>query len=266
MKNLEDYNFYKLLKDGQDSSIQFLCSLVTKKFIQTCPKYAHLGDLCHEVECESPVLINITRKECLTVTFCGSGHCPGSVMVFLEGSRGNGDFRLPLNSAKRLSFFKEKTATATRLKQVKDLYIDMTFFKPEIQYIPSREESVQALNTFLKQFLNTNNYSQDGYFKNVAYLKTSARIGYEYVLQQINESTGYKIHVNELIYQIYDKLPAIQSFLTLDSRETPIHSCIYENRKRDLAKTDLMSLPYSERKSYLNKLDQELVPLYPCDK
>ena len=141
----------------------------------------------------------------------------------------------------------------------------MTFFKPEIQYIPSREESVQALNAFLKQFLNTNNYSQDGYFKNVAYLKTSARIGYEYVLQQINESTGYKIHVNELIYQIYNKLPAIQSFLTLDSRETPIHSCIYENRKRDLAKTDLMSLPYSERKSYLNKLDQELVPLYPCE-
>ncbi len=268
MKNLEDYNFYKLLKDGQDS-IKFLCSPVTKKFIQTCPKYEHLGDLCYEVECESPVLINVTKKECLTVTFCGSGHCPGSVMVFLEGSRGNvlftGDFRLPLNSAKRLSFFKEKSTATMATKQVKDLYIDMTFFKPEIQYIPSREESVESLNKFLKQFLNSNNYNQDGYFKNVVYLKTSARIGYEYVLQKINESTGYKIHVNELIYQIYEKLPAIQMFLTLDSRQTPIHACIYENRKRDLAKTDLMSLPYAERKSYLTKLNTDSLPIYPCE-
>lgn len=57
----------------------------------------------------------------------------------------------------------------------------------------------------------------------------------------IHKSTGYKVHVNNLIYKIYDKLPAIQSALTIDPYETPVHCCIYENRKRDLAKTDLMS-------------------------
>lgn len=47
--------------------------------------------------------------------------------------------------------------------------------------------------------------------------------------------------MNNLIYKIYDKLPAIQSALTCDPYETPVHCCIYENRKRDLSKTDLMS-------------------------
>ena len=270
MKNLEDDKFRRLLKDGQNS-IKFLCSPITKKFIQTCGKYQHLAEYCYEVECETPVLVNINRKECLTVTFCGSGHCPGSVMVFLEGSRGNvlftGDFRLPLNSAKRLIFFKEKTTSLNEIniKKVKDLYIDMTFFKPEIKYIPTRESSVLELNKFLETYLSENNYNQNGYFKNVVYLKTSARIGYEYVLHEINRTTGYKIHVNELIYEIYKELPEIQSFLTLDPRETPIHSCIYENRKRDQSKTDLMSCPYSEPKAYLKKSDSKLEPIYPCE-
>jgi hypothetical protein len=173
-----------------------------------------------------------------------------------------------LNSAKRIAFFKEKSNEVDRTnKKVKDLYIDMTFFKPEIQHIPTREESVDALIEFLKKFLIANDFNRDGYFKNVVFLKTSARIGYEYVLQQIYQFTGYKIHVNELIYQIYEQLPAIRSFLTLDSRETPIHSCIYENRKRDEAKTDLMSCPFSERKCYMRNMDTKCSddPIYPCE-
>ena len=56
----------------------------------------------------------------------------------------------------------------------------------------------------------------------------------------IHKTTGYKVHVNNLIYKIYDKLPAVQAALTVDPYETPVHCCIYENRKRDLSKSDLM--------------------------
>jgi hypothetical protein len=274
MNNLESVNFYRLLKSSS-GLISFLCSPITHKFIRTCDKYKHLDELCTPVACETPTLVKISPNEMVTVTFCGSGHCPGSIMAFVEGSRGNllftGDFRLPLNCARRLPFLKfnrpitvddkqppkaetaNKNATATsQTKDVHDLYVDMTFFKPAIRYIPTREQSVRVFIEFLKEQLGDElkqskestrqdaNSGGNG-FKNCVYLKTSARIGYEYVYQEINRATGFKVHVNELIYKVYEQLPELQSVLTLDPYETPVHACIYENRKRDLAKTDLMS-------------------------
>jgi hypothetical protein len=301
MKNLEDVAFYRILKENSGGSSKFYCSTITKKFIQTCDKYAHLSDLCQEVTSESPFIVNISQKETVTVTFCGSGHCPGSVMVFIEGLRGNvlftGDFRLPMGCASRLMFFKEKCSTqeiesgknvTSQTKSLENLYIDMTFFKPEIKYIPTREESVQSLIQFIKSFIKpeqpdkTHMPNNKEYFTAYIYLKTSARIGYEYVYQEINRHTGLKVHVNELIYKIYDQLPAIQSALTLDPYSTPIHACIYENKKRDQSKTDLMSpsVVMNEKnlnqtkmkKSYLatksdpasSDISSKFKPLLPC--
>ena len=225
-------------------------------------------------------------------------------MVFIEGLRGNvlftGDFRLPLGCASRLSFFKEKcttqevisskhaqssqydisTSSSNKIKSLENLYIDMTFFKPEIRYIPTREESVATLVDFIKKFVTSGEkkcFPHRDYFTDYVYMKTSARIGYEFVYQEIHRLTGFKVHVNELIYKIYDQLPAIQASLTLDPFETPVHACIYENKKRDRAKTDLMSpscvnnpmngtSPVKERKSYsVNCQSNEVVrPLLPC--
>lgn len=116
-------------------------------------------------------------------------------MVFIEGIRGNvlftGDFRLPLNCASRLAFFKYPALTSTsvdlqkannkpviaQVKQVDNLYVDMTFFKTGIRYIPTREESVQVLVKFIKEFISANNFKDLGYHKNLVYMKTSARIG-----------------------------------------------------------------------------------------
>lgn len=131
-------------------------------------------------------------------------------MVFIEGMRGNvlftGDFRLPLHCASRLAFFKETSVSLANreltlarknvqkspikksastlsnsefhTKQVDNLYIDMTFFKIEIKYIPTREESVQVLVKFIKEFISSNDPVNIGYHKNLVYMKTSARIGF----------------------------------------------------------------------------------------
>ena len=72
MKNLENMDFYNVLKDS-NGLVKFYCSSITRKFIETCDKYAHLASLCHEVSCETPFLVKISNKESLTVTFCGSG-------------------------------------------------------------------------------------------------------------------------------------------------------------------------------------------------
>lgn len=210
-------------------------------------------------------------------------------MAFLEGPRGNvlftGDFRLPLGSASRLMFFKHKNtssessfnnksitkdkkaegSTQDQVKSVDYLYIDMTFFKPEIQYIPTREESVRSLIKFINEVLSANDtkikISNKEYFKNYIYLKTSARIGYEFAYKEINARTNFKIHVNELIYRIYDQLPDIQSALTLDPFETPIHACVFENKKRVMARGDLMP---SLTKSLSEKSPNNDIPLLPC--
>ena len=216
-------------------------------------------------------------------------------MVFIEGLRGNvlftGDFRLPLGCAARLKFIQESRPTSSeqtsttnadekQKKHLENLYVDMTFFKPEIRYIPTREESVQTLLQFIKSYVSQKDKTQclnKEYFTKYIYMKTSARIGYEYVYQEIHRCTGFRIHVNDLIYKIYDQLPAIQASLTRDPYETPIHACIYENRKRDLAKTDLMtsSLPQSKsssltkmtKKTYLSTFesdDRGVKPQLPC--
>lgn len=123
-------------------------------------------------------------------------------MVFIEGQRGNvlftGDFRLPLNCASRLAFFKDSSCLVSvketphvasskqekkpnsdmfQKKNVDHLYIDMTFFKPEIKHIPTREESVNVLLNFIRDSISTNDPNNHGYFKNLVYMKTSARIG-----------------------------------------------------------------------------------------
>jgi hypothetical protein len=214
-------------------------------------------------------------------------------MVFLEGSRGNvlftGDFRLPLYCASRLMFFKEnhisnetlvsdKVQTThaiqneRKIKEVTNLYVDMTFFKPEIRYIPTREESVEALVKFITNFLSSNKPAnknvEKSYFENCIYMKTSARIGYEYVYQEIYRSTGHKTHVNDLIYTIYEQMPMVQACLTKDPYETPIHACIYENKKRDAAKTDLMCSPLSKTsKPYsapISKNFHKINQILPC--
>ena len=138
-----------------------------------------------------------------------------------------------------------KSRSQGRLKAIKELYVDMTFFTPDVASIPTREESVRELLKFLDAFLNTSEHRAraraTGHFHRFVYMKTSARIGYEYVYQEVYRAFGWRVHVNELIYKIYDQLPLIQDALTRDPHETPVHACIYENRKRCAARTDLMT-------------------------
>lgn len=72
MKNLEDFNFLRILKDNSDM-IKFYCSAVTKSFIETCDKYRHLANYCNVVSSDSPFIIHLSGRETVTVTFTGSG-------------------------------------------------------------------------------------------------------------------------------------------------------------------------------------------------
>ena len=101
--------------------------------------------------------------ETIVVTCFGSGHCPGSIMVWIEGEHGNvlftGDFRLYHGQAKRLTHLHRRRTDDDNnyiFKPIDNVYIDMTFFRPEILHIPTREVSCQALILWIRSLLTKN--------------------------------------------------------------------------------------------------------------
>lgn len=107
------------------------------------------------LSCHTP-----NEGEQIVVTCFGSGHCPGSIMIWIEGKHGNvlftGDFRLYHGQSKRLKHLHrhgDHHDENYRFKPIDNLYMDMTFFRPQILHIPTREVSCEALILWIKDFL-----------------------------------------------------------------------------------------------------------------
>ncbi len=130
-------------------------------------------------------------------------------MLLFEGSCGTvlytGDFRLYSHQSHRLILSK---------KRIDTLYIDMTFFEPSIRRLPEREQACEKLIHFIEQ-----------YELRDFYLKTSARVGYEYIYTRLYQHFGTFIHVNAEQYHLYDCLPQVQQALTTDANRTRLHAC-----------------------------------------
>lgn len=96
-------------------------------------------------------------------------------MVWIEGEHGNvlftGDFRLYRGQAKRLKHLHRRRQTdegedeSNLFKPIENLYIDMTFFRPDILHIPTREVSCEALILWIKGLFNDKNNGANVYFK-----------------------------------------------------------------------------------------------------
>lgn len=112
--------------------------------------------------------------ETILVTCFGSGHCPGSVMVWIEGEHGNvlftGDFRLYRGQTRRITHLHrrrtdEHSDQTHIFKPIENLYIDMTFFRPDILHIPTREVSCEALILWIKTLIADQSNTANIYFK-----------------------------------------------------------------------------------------------------
>ncbi|CAF1055581.1 unnamed protein product [Didymodactylos carnosus] len=248
LRGLETEEFYLFLRNQQ---LSVYCSDVSKQFLSRLPQYAHLNRHLKEIQTQQPFIIQKKKNTgegdvdtCLC-TFVGSGHCPGSVMVLLEGSNGNvlftGDFRLYLKQCQR---FLNKWSPQ---KQISKLYVDMTFFHPNIRYIPTRETACEALMRFLAQQIGL-----DSIHRNQIYLKTSARVGYEYIYEQIYQRFKQKIHVEHHQYELYDCLPNVQQCLTTDPTETCLHACRSSNQFLSCPCISYRQSPYGRIKIILS--------------
>lgn len=163
---------------------------ISRSFLSTMAPYRHLIPFFKTVPLDQPFTLTIQSNdpvqakkkdggdseslktnlsshtphqgETIVVTCFGSGHCPGSMMIWIEGQHGNvlftGDFRLYRGQAKRLTHLHRRRTDDDdddnfRFKPIDNLYIDMTFFRPGILHIPTREISCDALILWMQDLI-----------------------------------------------------------------------------------------------------------------
>uniref|UniRef100_A0A8C4X5N4 Protein artemis n=1 Tax=Erpetoichthys calabaricus TaxID=27687 RepID=A0A8C4X5N4_ERPCA len=150
-------------------TVRLYCSPVTKELLLTNPRYRFWENHIVAIEVETPTQISLIdeatgEKEDIVVTLLPAGHCPGSVMFLFEGSNGTvlytGDFRLAKGEVTRM----ELLHSGSRIKYIKSIYLDTTFFDPRFYQIPDRVH-VRYLDMFrnmpdILQHLTTNRETQ----------------------------------------------------------------------------------------------------------
>nr|XP_046192701.1 protein artemis-like isoform X3 [Oncorhynchus gorbuscha] len=184
------------------------------------PKYAFWEDHIVALELESPTLITLIdeasgEREELVVTLLPAGHCPGSVMFLVEGAQGTvlytGDFRLAKGDASRI----ELLHSGSRVKDIKSVYLDSTFYDPRFYQIPSRETCLHAIRGLVQDWVSKSVY-------HTVWLNCKAAYGYEYLFTNLGDEFHTQIHVKSL--DMFKKMPEILSHVTTD-RATQIHAC-----------------------------------------
>ncbi|CAL8242440.1 unnamed protein product [Merluccius merluccius] len=201
-------------------TVKLYCSFVTKELLLSNPKYSFWEEHIVPLELDSPTQISLVdeasgEKEDLLVTLLTAGHCPGSVMFLVEGSRGNvlytGDFRLAEGDASRI----ELLHSGTRVKDIQSIYLDTTFYDPRFYSIPSREACLDGIRELVSNWI-----SQSAY--HVVWLNCKAAYGYEYLFTNLGEEFNTQIHVNNL--EMFKKMPEILNYVTTN-RNVQIHAC-----------------------------------------
>lgn len=222
MKGLDSTAFKKHLNGRPKSRIY--CSEITKSILLHDPNYYHLKLFLYGLPINQKTFIELTddcdttctKIERVALTFLPSGHCPGSVMFLLEGSNGNilytGDFRIEAEEYKFIVY------NRLSLIDIDCLYLDTTFFLPEMMVIPNRKIITKEIVSKIQEWLCQSSY-------HVICLRCRAKLGYEYLLIEIAKSFNTKILVNHEQMKLYNCIPEVQSRVTINEKETKIHMC-----------------------------------------
>ncbi|KAM9771890.1 protein artemis isoform 7-T7 [Syngnathus typhle] len=206
------------------SRVKLYCSPVTKELLLSSRKHLfwerYIVRRAVPLELESPTQISLVdeasgESEELVVTLLPAGHCPGSVMFLFEGRRGNvlytGDFRLALGDVARM----EHLHSGGRVKDIRSVYVDSTFFDPRFYQIPSRETCVSAIVRLVGDWIARSAL-------HVVWLNCKAAYGYEYLFTRLGQEFSTRVHVDNLL--MFRRMPEILSYVTRE-RRTQIHAC-----------------------------------------
>ncbi|KAI4890097.1 hypothetical protein NFI96_026335 [Prochilodus magdalenae] len=166
-------------------TVKLYCSFVTKELLLSNPKYGFWEEHIVALELDSPTHISLIdevtgESEDVAVTLLPAGHCPGSVMFLFEGAQGTvlytGDFRLAVGDAARM----EHLHSGDRVKDIKSVYLDSTFYDPKFYQIPSREACLIGVRELVQDWISQSPY-------HVVWLNCKAAYGYEYLFTNLGE-------------------------------------------------------------------------------
>lgn len=99
------------------------------------------------------------------------------------------------------------------------LYLDSTFLSVDYVYFPKQRESIQAIIRLTEKWLAKHD-------KNIVLLRPPAAYGYEFLLQQLSQHFGVKIHVTNATFKDYLHIPQFDKYMSNNRfRCGRIHLC-----------------------------------------
>ncbi|GFY53836.1 protein artemis [Trichonephila inaurata madagascariensis] len=222
MKGLKYFDFFQLLESRCFSKIYL--SDVSEHIIKNDDALSHLSEYLVTIPLEQPTIIPVPNKDGevhtrIVVTLLTAGHCPGSVMFYIEGENGKilytGDFRLPVGGSARLVNLHDEQG---RLKPLDALYVDTTFCNETHTYFPTREQSLEAVESLLVPWLGKGP-------DHVVSFICPANYNYEFLFVELFKTFGEKVHVSEQKLRKYKGIKIIEEAVTCIATESKIHAC-----------------------------------------
>ena len=223
MVGLGDPAFFERLKLKR---LNLFCHRLSAGLLRALPQYEQLLPHVIPLETDLPVTIEVCDqlgnfKYTCTLTLISAGHCPGSVMFLLNTSHVSvlftGDFRFDIGQGNRMKLSNELVPLNDLC--LDNVYVDTTFCREGLDFIPSRESCLSVIFDTVERWLAS------GSSKNVVHFQNRTRYGYEFLMKELAERFNTKIHVNIQQFELYNFVPSIQKFLTVEPSLTFLHFC-----------------------------------------
>ncbi|GFT10799.1 protein artemis [Nephila pilipes] len=222
MHGLNHPGFFQLLESRCFSKVYM--SDVSHHILKNDDAFSHLNKYWVTIPLEQPTIIPVPNKDGevhtrIVVTLLTAGHCPGSVMIYIEGENGKvlytGDFRLPVGDSARLINLHDEQG---RLKSLDALYVDTTFCKKNYMYFPTREQGLEAVESLVIPWL------AEGPDHIISFI-CPAKYNYEFIFVELFKKIGEKVHVSEERLRQYKGIKVIEEAVTCIATESRIHAC-----------------------------------------
>ncbi|KYM94225.1 PREDICTED: protein artemis-like isoform X3 [Cyphomyrmex costatus] len=160
------------------------------------------------------------ETDILLVTCTSAGHCLGSVMFIFENRNKlilyTGDFRINPRDYSKIKSLNHRRDFPKKFDKV---YLDTTFLDRNFISFPTRIECINLMSEVVKEWLDKSP-------RNVVILECSALFGSEFLYMELSKSLKTLIHVKEVVYNSYNRIPDLACHITNNPLDARIHACV----------------------------------------